>query len=1106
MLDTLEAPYSTTAKILGDVRVVYCTEAKEARRLLKEMLAGADWVAIDIETAPFTPVAKQIANLMHARAELTGTLKALKKVRAPAQAIEMLTIESERIDKELKHAGKAGLDPRRARIRLLQVYDGGDECLVIDLDRTHRGLLSLLDGANIIAHNAAFELSFLEEAAVSVGSIICTLQAARLEFGGWSAGLDTAAEAFLDLRINKTLQTSEWGALQLSKEQIDYAAIDAVAAWRLALKLLPLLDRQKSAYDIQMKATPAAVRMEARGFKINVEAHAKLIAQLKQDHAEATQAYREACLGSGHPGLADEPAPSSPKEKEALLVALLSSDELARWKRTARSGALSTARAELTRASRYPPILALVKLNRINKLVSAFGDNLTTLVSPVTGRIHAHYKVAATAAGRASCSGPNVQQIPNDERFRSLFIPEPGNVLVVADYNSMELRAAAYVSGDAEMTKAFEQGLDLHRITAARMLNKDPSEVTPEERKAAKSVNFGAIYGQGSAGLVGSAWANFDTVLEPIEAQAWLQAFADAYHGFAQWRRDHHQRCEDRGFIAIGKDAEKLGIGRIFPKSRMKEGASFYTRCCNLPIQGSCSDAAMLALAYVDDRLFDMKIDGGPVAWLHDEIVMEVPVEHAERAAAILKQAMIDGFAETFPGAPLDGLVEPKIGDNWAMAKTGAIRTASDVAPERVKLRDVAEDAFQAEATADLGRGPPAGFPEASGAMSFYEFFCGGGMARAGLGAEWKCLLANDIDRAKAAAYADNFGREGLVVRDVAQLKLSDLPGAATLAWSSFPCQDLSLAGDRAGLGAARSGTFWAFWRLMQGLRAEGRAPQLIVIENVPGLITSHSGRDFDAICDALADAGYRYGALMIDAVHFVPQSRERVFIIAVDKSIPVPAALIDSEPSLPFHSRDLVAACRRQRDPLWWRLSIPPIRNTVFADLIEDRPTGVIWHTQAETGRLIAMMAPVHAVKLEAAKRSGKRMVGWLYRRMRDEPGGRVQRAEVRFDDVAGCLRMPTGGSSRQTIMVVEGPSVRSRLLSAREAARLMGLLDTYVLPSSYNDGYGLMGDGVVAPVVRFLAEHILEPILEAWRPRRNLPEPEVELSGEELLRSVGL
>jgi DNA (cytosine-5)-methyltransferase 1 len=126
--------------------------------------------------------------------------------------------------------------------------------------------------------------------------------------------------------------------------------------------------------------------------------------------------------------------------------------------------------------------------------------------------------------------------------------------------------------------------------------------------------------------------------------------------------------------------------------------------------------------------------------------------------------------------------------------------------------------------------------------------------------------------------------------------------------------------------------------------------------------------------------------------------------------------------------------------------------------------------------------MAPIHRAKVVAARSAGKRMVGGLYRRIRlDTDGKKIQRAEARFDDIAGCLPVPTGGSSRQTIMIVEGALVRSRLLSPREAARLMGLPDDYQLPANVNEALGLMGDGAVVPVVRFLAQHILEPVLQA-------------------------
>ena len=166
-----------------------------------------------------------------------------------------------------------------------------------------------------------------------------------------------------------------------------------------------------------------------------------------------------------------------------------------------------------------------MKLSRIDKILSSFGQTLAALVSPVTGRIHAHYRVAGTASGRASCAGPNLQQVPRDPRFRALFVPEPGHVFIVADYSSMELRAAAHISRDRAMTEAFEQGLDLHKITAARMSGKDPAAVTDEERRGAKTVNFGAVYGQGAAGLVQSAWTQWGLVLDQAEAEAWLRAF-----------------------------------------------------------------------------------------------------------------------------------------------------------------------------------------------------------------------------------------------------------------------------------------------------------------------------------------------------------------------------------------------------------------------------------------------------------------------------------------------------------------------------------------------------------------------------------------------------
>jgi len=364
---------------------------------------------------------------------------------------------------------------------------------------------------------------------------------------------------------------------------------------------------------------------------------------------------------------------------------------------------------------------------------------------------------------------------------------------------------------------------------------------------------------------------------------------------------------------------------------------------------------------------------------------------------------------------------------------------------------------------------------------TFYEFFAGGGMARSGLGPKWQCLFANDLSEKKADAYARNWGADHLVIGDIFNLASAELPGQADLAWGSFPCQDLSLAGMGAGLEGRRSSAFWGFWNLVGALRRERRKPRMIMLENVYGALTSHGGKDFDAIASALYAEDYYFGAMVMDAVHFVPQSRPRLFILAVDKSLSIlecthawtampawhPDAVIRAHNRL---SRELQANWR------WWSPPPPHGAPSSLEDLIEDEPSGVNWHSEAETSKLLVSMSEVNRRKVMEVQASGAMRVGTVYRRTR----AGVVRAEVRFDGVSGCLRTPTGGSSRQTILVVQGERIRSRLLSTREAARLMGLPDEYKLPERYNDAYHLAGDGVVVPVVRHISQHLLEPILD--------------------------
>ncbi|MGA7236794.1 MAG: DNA cytosine methyltransferase [Bryobacteraceae bacterium] len=367
----------------------------------------------------------------------------------------------------------------------------------------------------------------------------------------------------------------------------------------------------------------------------------------------------------------------------------------------------------------------------------------------------------------------------------------------------------------------------------------------------------------------------------------------------------------------------------------------------------------------------------------------------------------------------------------------------------------------------------------------FYEFFAGGGMARAGLGPDWHCLFANDFDPKKGRTYRENWGDDELKIADVRSLATTDIPGCSSMAWASFPCQDLSLAGGGAGLTGDRSGAFWPFWKLVETLVAEGRGPGIVALENVCGTLSSHGGKDFATICGAFNRSGYSVGALVIDASLFVPQSRRRLFVIGVRAGMRLPENLAGNSPSSPWCTQALTAAYEKlppsvKANWIWWKLPLPLPRKASFADIVEDAPEQAHWYSPAETRRLLDMMSSVNRAKLQQARMENRRIVGTLYRRTRkDDCGRKVQRAEIRFD-ISGCLRTPAGGSSRQVVLVVEVEALKARLISSRETARLMGLPDAYKLPENYNEAYHVTGDGVVVPVVRHLAHHLFEPLLE--------------------------
>ena len=358
--------------------------------------------------------------------------------------------------------------------------------------------------------------------------------------------------------------------------------------------------------------------------------------------------------------------------------------------------------------------------------------------------------------------------------------------------------------------------------------------------------------------------------------------------------------------------------------------------------------------------------------------------------------------------------------------------------------------------------------------FTFLEFFAGGGMARLGLAQHFECVFANDNDAKKCITYRDNFGDQHLREADIATLRASDLP-TADLAWASFPCQDLSLAGHRRGMSAARSGTFWTFLKLMTDLKQVGRAPKLIVIENVTGLLTSHSGHDFEAVVSAFHEAGYSAGGAIIDAAEFVPQSRPRLFLVAWNTSCSsAPFINAERDPLLSRAVAKLPEIVQTSWRPL--ALPLPPRRNVDLAALIDRDPPGAAWRSRHDLEKLLSQMVPLHRSRVDAAICAESLRVGAVYRRIRNG----VQRAEVRYDGLAGCVRTLKGGSSRQLLLVSERGKLGLRPMLAREAADLMGLPASYKLPKSATAAISLCGDGVCVPAVSWLSEHVLAPLLQ--------------------------
>lgn len=357
------------------------------------------------------------------------------------------------------------------------------------------------------------------------------------------------------------------------------------------------------------------------------------------------------------------------------------------------------------------------------------------------------------------------------------------------------------------------------------------------------------------------------------------------------------------------------------------------------------------------------------------------------------------------------------------------------------------------------------------------EFFAGIGLVRLALENQgWSVGFANDIDPNKAMMYRHNWpGDDHLQVGDIHELAADRIP-SCHLFTASFPCNDLSIAGRWDGLNGKESSAFWGLVRLLREMG--DRRPPVVMLENVVGFLMSRGGDDFEQALLALNELGYAVDAFILNAIHWVPQSRQRLFVVAklhADEAARAACPMeSDSRPA------SLVDFMNRRSAVRWSIRDLPslPAPKRKLADILEDLPEDdPHWWSRDRVDYFMNQMSPRHEVQAKLMIAGAQYSYATAFRRVRN---GRSM-AELRTDGIAGCLRTPRGGSGRQILFKAGLGGHWVRLLTARECARLQGVPDSYIIDVPLNQALFGFGDAVCVPAIEWIARNYLAPVILA-------------------------
>ena len=536
-------------------------------------------------------------------------------------------------------------------------YPGAPEQL--DREQVLAALKPLLEDPRKakLGHNLKYDRNVLANHGIVLDGIAydTMLESYVLDSTASRHDLDSLCSKYLHHTNIKYEEVAGKGARQIGFEQValeqaaPYAAEDADLALRLHKHLWPRLEKEASLVpvfrDIEMPLVPVLSDMERTGVKVDVEMLKRQSRELAERMLEIERQAHE---------LAGEPFNlGSPKQIQAILYDKLALPVLARTPK----GAPSTNEAVLQElALDYPLPRLILDYRSVSKLKSTYTDKLPAQVDPVTGRVHTSYHQAVAATGRLSSSDPNLQNIPvrteEGRRIRKAFVAEPGCRIVAADYSQIELRIMAHLSGDEGLLAAFSAGDDIHRTTAAEVFGVAPDDVSVEQRRSAKAINFGLIYGMSAFGLARQLG------IERGEAQDYVNRYFERYPGVKAYMEKTREQAREKGYVET-LFGRRLYLPEIRARNAQRRQAAERT-AINAPMQGTAADIIKRAMIRVHDWIGGGECDLRMIMQVHDELVFEVAEADIEKAVAAIRPRM-EGAAEL--AVPL--VVDIGTGVNW---------------------------------------------------------------------------------------------------------------------------------------------------------------------------------------------------------------------------------------------------------------------------------------------------------------------------------------------------------------------------------------------------------------------------------------------------------